>query len=96
MLQRLMATAAVVLIVTPAWAANKDTIIESYPQHFAVSTPEEIQWMKDYIAQHDWFVGSVYLTDDFITTAQEVYKLMRQTGFMGEDEADPRMEVLNP
>jgi hypothetical protein len=78
------------------WAANKDTIIESYPQHFAVSTPEEIQWMKDYIAQHDWFVGSVYLTDDFIATAREVYALMRQTGFMGEDEADPRMEVLAP
>jgi hypothetical protein len=79
-----------------AWAANKNVMIESYPQHFSVTTPEEIQWMKDYIAQHDWFVTSVYLTDDWITKATELYKLMREAGFMGADEPDPRMVALTP
>jgi hypothetical protein len=79
-----------------AWAANKNAMIESYPQHFSVSTPEEIQWMKDYIAQRDWFVTSVYLTDDWIAKATELYKLMRENGFMGADEPDPRMVALTP
>jgi hypothetical protein len=78
------------------WAANWETIIESYPQHFSVSTPEEIQWMKDYVAAHSWFVDNVYLTEDWIQSARSVYALMRETGFMGENELDPRMEALGP
>jgi hypothetical protein len=78
------------------WAANWETIIESYPQHFSVTTDEEIQWMKDYVRDHSWFVESVYLTDEWIESASSVYALMRETGFMGEDEMDPRMEALTP
>jgi hypothetical protein len=78
------------------WQAKKDEIIESYPQHFAVETEEEIQFMKDYLDAHDWFATSVYLTDEWIEKETQLFDLMRESGFMGEDEEDPRFEVHTP
>lgn len=78
------------------WQANKDEIIESYPQHFAAETPEQIQFIKDYLADHDWFVTDFYLTDEWIAKETQVFDLMRESGFMGEDEENPRFEVLTP
>lgn len=78
------------------WQANKDLIIESYPQHFAAETPEQIQFIKDYLDAHDWFVKDFYLTEDWIQKESRVFDLMRESGFMGEGEENPRMEVLTP
>ncbi len=78
------------------WHANKDTIIESYPQHFAAETPEQIQFIKDYLNAHDWFVTDFYLTQDWIDKETRVFDLMRESGFMGEGEENPRFEVLTP
>ena len=78
------------------WQAKKDEIIESYPQHFAVQTPEEIKFMKDYLNAHDWFAKDVYLTKDWIEKETKLFDLMRKAGFMGKDEKNPRFEVHTP
>ena len=78
------------------WHANKDTIIESYPQHFAAETDEQIQFIKDYLDAHDWFVKDFYLTQDWIDKETRVFDLIRESGFMGEGEENPRFEVLTP
>jgi ABC-type nitrate/sulfonate/bicarbonate transport system substrate-binding protein len=75
------------------WQANQDTIIESYPQHFAVETPEEIQFMKDYLAAHDWFVTSVYLDDGWVEEESLIFPMLADAGLSESDES-PRFDVV--
>lgn len=75
------------------WQANQDTIIESYPQHFAVETPEEIQFMKDYLAAHDWFVETVYIDDAWVETESKIFPLLANAG-LSESEEAPRFDVV--
>jgi len=75
------------------WQANQDTIIESYPQHFAVETPDEIQFMKDYLAAHDWFVGSVYLDDAWVETESKIFQMLSDAG-LSESAEVPRFDVV--
>jgi ABC-type nitrate/sulfonate/bicarbonate transport system substrate-binding protein len=75
------------------WQANQDTIIESYPQHFAVETPEEIQFIKDYMAAHDWFVESVYMDDEWVETESQIFSLLADAGVSESDEV-PRFDVV--
>jgi ABC-type nitrate/sulfonate/bicarbonate transport system substrate-binding protein len=75
------------------WQANQDTIIESYPQHFAVETPEEIQFIKDYMADHDWFVETVYLDDDWVATESKIFPMLAEAG-LSESGESPRFDVV--
>jgi ABC-type nitrate/sulfonate/bicarbonate transport system substrate-binding protein len=75
------------------WQANQDTIIESYPQHFAVETPEEIQFIKDYLAAHDWFVESVYLDEAWVETESKIFPMLANAGLSDSEEA-PRFDVV--
>jgi len=75
------------------WQANQDTIIESYPQHFAVETPEEIQFMKDYLAAHDWFVTSVYVDDTWVEEESLIFPMLADAGLSESDEA-PRFDIV--
>jgi ABC-type nitrate/sulfonate/bicarbonate transport system substrate-binding protein len=68
------------------WQQNQDAIIESYPQHFAVETPEEISFIKDYLAQHDWFVESVYLDETWVETESQIFPMLAETGASDTDE----------
>jgi ABC-type nitrate/sulfonate/bicarbonate transport system substrate-binding protein len=77
------------------WQANQDTIIESYPQHFAVETPEEIQFMKDYLAAHDWFVDTVYLDQEWIDTESKIFPMLQNAGLAESGDA-PRFDVVPP
>ena len=78
------------------WQAHKADIIASYPQDFAVETPEEVQWMQDYLNKHDWFVKSVYLTQDWVDAEQPLFKTMHEAGFMAPDEEDPIFDIVSP
>jgi ABC-type nitrate/sulfonate/bicarbonate transport system substrate-binding protein len=75
------------------WQANQDTIIESYPQHFAVETPEEIAFIKDYMAEHDWFVESIYLDDEWVETESQIFQLLNDAG-LSESGESPRFDVV--
>lgn len=77
------------------WQAHKDEIIASYPQHFAVETPEEIQFMQDYLNAHDWFVTSVYMDQNWVDRESELFDLMRETGFMDKDQKNPEFDLIS-
>lgn len=79
-----------------AFHENTAEIIATYPQHFAVEDPEDIEFFQEFIKDHDWFVESVYLTDDFIEAESAIFDLMKETGFMDEDAPTPGFKVVTP
>ena len=57
-----------------AWEANQADIIAAYPQHFAVEAEEDVAFIQDYMAgPNDWFVDSVYFTDEWVEAEQAVW-----------------------
>jgi len=78
------------------WQSNKTEIIASYPQHFAVEGDEQVQFMQDWLTEHDWFVTSVYLDDAWLDAETPLFDIMRDNGFMDSEEENPRFDVLTP
>jgi ABC-type nitrate/sulfonate/bicarbonate transport system substrate-binding protein len=78
------------------WQAHKDEIIATYPQHFAVETPEEIAFITDWLNKHDWFVSSVYLDEEWVKNESKLFDLMRDTGYMAEDQENPKFKIISP
>ena len=78
------------------WQANKATIIESYPQHFAVETEEQVAFMQDWLDKHDWFVDSVYIDDAWVEAESQIFDTMREAGFMESGESDPEFDTPAP
>ncbi|WP_197377526.1 ABC transporter substrate-binding protein [Mycolicibacterium baixiangningiae] len=72
------------------WEANKAQIIETYPQHFAVESPEDISFVQDYIADHDWFVRDVRFDQAWADNEGKVFPFLKETGFMAQDQAMPK------
>lgn len=80
------------------WAEHKEEIIAQYPQHFAIDeeNPEAgVQWFVDYLNEHDWFVDTVYLDQEWVDNELKVFDLMKETGFMDEGAETPRFEVTD-
>jgi hypothetical protein len=79
------------------WAANREEIIDTYPQHFAVSNAEDAAWIKGYFANSfDWFVDSPYLTQEWIDKEKGIFQLLKNAGVVNADTPDPEMVVINP
>jgi hypothetical protein len=78
------------------WQANKSEIIANSPQHFAVEGDEQVQFMQDWLSEHDWFVTSVYLDQEWLDAELPLFDIMRANGFMEEEEENPRFEILEP
>ena len=78
------------------WRENQAEIIQTYPQHFAVEEDEDVKAMQDYIAEHDWFVESVFLDDAWIKNETQLYDLMKETEFMEADTKVPQFAVVEP
>ena len=77
------------------WAENRDEIIDTYPQHFAVEDESEAQFMKDYFENtFDWFVESPYLTQEWIDGERPVFDLVQTAGIIPEDAEFPEHAVL--
>lgn len=71
------------------WQAHRDEIIERYPQHFAVESPDDIAFMKAYVAEHDWVVDDVRFDEKWATDESSIFDLMRETGVIDDDVEDP-------
>ncbi len=52
--------------------------------------------MQDWLSVHDWFVKTVYLTDEWVEQTLPMFEVMRDNGFMESDEKDPIFEVVAP
>lgn len=75
------------------WDRNKAEIIETYPQHFAVESPEDVAFVQDYVNDHDWFVSDIRFDQPWVDGESEVFPLLKDTGFMKEDQALPVFRV---
>jgi hypothetical protein len=79
------------------WEENKDEIIRLYPEHFAVETEEDTEWMVEYMSgDDDFFVDTVYMDEEWVERETGLYDYMRQSGWMAEDTPEPRFEALAP
>lgn len=83
------------------WNANQAEIIAKYPQHFAVESEEDIQWMIDFMADeaNDWFVESVYLDDTWVESERAIWDMMialdpENPNSLPEGFPQPRFEVI--
>jgi ABC-type nitrate/sulfonate/bicarbonate transport system substrate-binding protein len=78
------------------WQQDKQEIISTYPQHFAVESEEDIAFIQTYMDEQDWFVDSVYLTDEWVAGETGLFELMQSTGFMEAEAEYPEFDVVVP
>lgn len=79
------------------WAQHRSEIIDTYPQHFAVKSPEESTWIKGYFDNtFDWFVDTPYLDQQWIDQEEGIYALLKKARVVNQDTADPEMVVVSP
>ena len=78
------------------WQENKEEIIRTYPQHFAVEEEADVDFAVEYMNEHDFFTDTVYLDQEWIDNETAVYDLMKQTGWMTEDAEIPEFVVSEP
>jgi hypothetical protein len=79
------------------WAANRNDIIDAYPQHFAVETPEQTQFIKDYFVNtFDWFVDSVYLDLEWIKGEEPMTQILKDAGLVAKDNPMPIHVCIDP
>ncbi|MGY1705837.1 ABC transporter substrate-binding protein [Geodermatophilus sp. SYSU D00697] len=79
------------------WQQHRDEIIAAYPEDFAVRTPEEMAFLQDWLDNRfDWFVPTTFLDDEWVQGEQEVFDLMRETGFVEEGAEEPSFTTLQP
>lgn len=71
------------------WEANQATIIETYPQHFAVEEAEDVAFVQDYVAEHDWFVDDVRFDEAWVEGESGIFGLLKDSGFMEPDQEEP-------
>ena len=75
------------------WAAQKELLIAGYPHLLSVQTDEEIAWMTDYAAAHDWVLPSVYLTPQDAELQSEIFARMQSLGLVPGDAREPEMDL---
>jgi ABC-type nitrate/sulfonate/bicarbonate transport system substrate-binding protein len=79
------------------WETNRDAIIDAYPEDFAVRTPEESAFLKDWLEnRYDWFAPTAFLDQQWVAEETELFDLMKQTGFMDEKVPAPNFTILTP
>lgn len=79
------------------WQKHRDEIIETYPEHFAATTPEQIDFVQNWLdTKYDWFEDSVYLTEEWIEGERQIFDLMKSAGYIEEDIEEPTFEIVGP
>jgi ABC-type nitrate/sulfonate/bicarbonate transport system substrate-binding protein len=76
------------------WNEHRDEIIAAYPQDFAAQNEDDQKWIGNYLEDHNWFMDSVYLDDEWIAGENKVFDLLKETGFMEPDQEPPPFEVV--
>jgi hypothetical protein len=82
------------------WEENQEEIITTYPQHFAVESEEEIAFITEFMAgPNDWFVDSVYFTDEWVEAEQAIWDFQTElnpenANYLEAGFDAPRFEVI--
>lgn len=79
------------------WKDNIEEIVRTYPQHFSVEDEEDIQYIIDYLqSEHDYFMDSVYLTEEWVESEVAIFDLMKEHGRMDPDAEIPEFAIVEP
>ncbi|MGV9799175.1 ABC transporter substrate-binding protein [Mycobacterium sp. NPDC003449] len=79
---------------------QKADVVRKYPQHFSVETPEDIDWITNFMSDdNDWFVDKVAMDKDWIPVETEIWNLMKQlnpknANYLRPDAPTPRFEAV--
>jgi hypothetical protein len=76
------------------WHENHSEIVSTYPQHFSVETEEDIQFIDEWIQEHEFNAKSVYLDEEWIEGENQIFQLAREADLMEEGAADPTLTVV--
>ena len=76
-----------------AWNESQAEIIALYPQHFAVEAEEDIAFIQEFMAgENDWFVDSVYLTEEWVEAEIAVWPFMTELNPENQNRIEPGFE----
>ena len=75
------------------WAAQKAQLVASYPHLLSVQTGAEIDWMTDYLSDHDWVSESVYLTQEDSDVQSGVFTRLQDLGILPDDARQPELDL---
>ena len=79
------------------WTKNSDQIIADYPEDFAIQSPEDEEFMQDYVKNvFNFQQESVYLTPEWIENEEGVFDLIQAAGVIGEDQTLTEHAVIDP
>ena len=76
------------------WNEHRDEIIAAYPQDFAAQNKDDEKWIGNYLDDHNWFMDSVYLDDEWVAGENKVFDLLKETGFMEQEQEPPPFETV--
>jgi len=82
------------------WEENQAEIISTYPQHFSVESDEDVAFIQEFMAgPNDWFVDSVYLTEEWVEAEKNIWQFMTELNpenqnRIAPDFEEPRFEVV--
>jgi ABC-type nitrate/sulfonate/bicarbonate transport system substrate-binding protein len=75
---------------------HRDEIVGLYPEHFAVESQEDIDFLTQFLDEQDPVVESPYLDQGWIDQEVLIFDLLEETGFAESGMETPRYEVFSP
>ena len=79
------------------WKDNRDEIIDAYPEQFGIQSPEDKEFMTDWLENtYDWYEDTVYIDEEWIEGETQVFDLMKETGYIEEGTANPEFVPITP
>ncbi len=76
------------------WAQDQKEIIPTYPQHFSVESEEDIEYISNWIADHQFFADTVYLDQDWVDGETQIFDLAKNAGEMEADAPNPDIRAV--
>ena len=84
------------------WKQQKAETVRKYPQHFSVETPEDVEYMTQFVSgDNDWFADKIALDNDWIANETQIWELQKKlhpdnANYLAPDAPTPRFEAIAP
>ena len=75
------------------WKLAKADFVAEYPHHFSVESDDEVAWMSDYVANHDWIVGSVYISEAEAEAHSATFARMQRLELVPAGSTEPEIDL---
>ena len=78
------------------WVDDRPNHVRQYPHLLSIESDEEIEWIIDYLEQHDWTASSAPLTAEDAKRYSDILARLRDSGLIDADDEDPEVVVSAP